>query len=95
VGRPGPSTRDPLWTVDEAAAYFAEGGVPIEARRLKGIIRALGWTPAGYTPSGEQGGRGKAMYLISDLMRLHAAIAPFIAAQGPKSGYNPETGGPT
>ena len=93
--RRNPPPREPAWTVDEACAWFAEGGIPIEADRLRLIIRGLRWKPAGETPSTERGGRGKPMYPVADLMRLHAAIAPWIAAQGPLAGYDPDPGNPS
>lgn len=92
----------PAWTLEEASAYFADGGVPIEIERLRLIIRELRkasggrtWAPVGESAPGDKGGRGKPLYPVADLMRLHAAIAPWIAVQGPRSGYNPETGGRT
>lgn len=85
----------PEWTLEEASAYFAEGGVPIETERLRLIIRALKWKPVGERRLEGVTGRGKPTYEVAALMRLHSAIAPWIAVQGPLSGYDPETGSPT
>lgn len=62
-----------LWTVDEAAGWFAEQGMPVDAWRLRLHIRALGWAEAGETRSGSNGGRGRKLYPAADLMRLHHA----------------------
>ena len=85
----------PDWTLEEASAYFAEGGIPIAAERLQLIIRGLQWKPVGQRRAPGVTGRGKPTYRVADLMRLHSAVAPWIAVQGPRSGWNPETGGPT
>jgi hypothetical protein len=88
---PGRPADEPVWTVDQAAAYFAAGGVPIGPRHLAAIIRdiraaarAAGaddrLVPAGETPSGELGGRGKALYRVSELMELHRDLARWVAA---------------
>jgi hypothetical protein len=69
---------EPLWTVDEASAVFARAGVPIDAARLRLILRALQWQPYARAPSGEAGGAGAALYRSSDLQRLHAALVPFL-----------------
>jgi hypothetical protein len=85
----------PLWTLEEASGWFAESGLPIEEERLRLIIRALKWKPVSHAPSGPAGGRGQARYSIADLMRLHAAVAPWIAMQGPLAGLDPDPGGDT
>ena len=75
------------WTVEEACAYFADGGAPVDPHRLREIIRHLQWKPAGWTPSpGPQGGRGKPLYPITDFMRLHAFVLPWLMAQDPGPG---------
>jgi hypothetical protein len=74
---------DPAWTVEQACEYFAETDIPIKPDRLRLIIRALEWQPVGYAPSpGPQGGRGAALYPVSDLMRLHSALAEWLVARG-------------
>ena len=71
------------WTVDEAREQFAQAGVPVDG--LARIIRALpGFQRIGETPSGEQGGRGHALYEIAQLQRLHAALAPWLTAEAPR-----------
>lgn len=76
---------DQAWTLREACEEFAKAGVPIDpdpvraAYRLHLIIRGLQLEPAGRGPSaGEQGGRGQNLYPISELQRLHAALAPWL-----------------
>ena len=94
-GQPPPGEPRPEWTLEEASAYFAEGGVPIEATRLRMIIRGLQWKPTGERRLEGAAGRGKPTYDVAALMRLHSAIAPWIAVQGPLSGRDPTTGSPT
>lgn len=71
----------PAWTVDEAAAWFAEQGVPFDADRIKLVIRALRLAPSGSRPSGPEGGRGQAVYPVADLMKIHGALAPWLASR--------------
>jgi hypothetical protein len=73
-------TGAPLWTVEEACQHFNAGPLPVEPWQLRKIISALpGFTPAGRTASaGPQGGRGKDMYPIADLMRLHSRLAEWL-----------------
>lgn len=86
VPRPLPHCRErqvtggPLWTVEEACQHFGAGPLPVEPWRLHRVIRALpGFTAAGRAPSaGPQGGRGKDMYPIGDLMRLHSKLAEWL-----------------
>lgn len=71
--------RQTAWTIDEAVRYFADSGLPVNARQLTAIIRALPrLTAIAETPPGGKGGRGHAMYDIGDLMRLHSALAPWL-----------------
>jgi hypothetical protein len=73
----------PAWTIDQACDYFAAAGLPIPGgpRRLAAIIgrRALAWQPVGETPSGERGGRGKALYPARDFQLLHRDLADWLA----------------
>lgn len=76
---------DPAWTVAAACEYFTEGGLPMDEDTLGTVIAKLRkqsggvyWNPVGRAPSPEQGGVGKALYLVADLMRLHAALAPWL-----------------
>jgi hypothetical protein len=79
----------PGWTITEASAEFARTGRPIEPWRLRLIIRALRLRPVGAMPSGDRGGRGQALYPISELQRLHAALTPWLLA--PDSAVSRET----
>jgi hypothetical protein len=67
-----------MWTLEEASAYFAESGIPVEPRRLAAIIRALEIRPAGEGPSSHRGGRGRALYWASDLQKLHRDLAEWL-----------------
>jgi hypothetical protein len=76
---------DPAWTLRQACDYFADGGLPVEEKALAEIIAALRrqsggrhWNPVGRAPSPEQGGIGKALYPVAELMRLHAQLAPWL-----------------
>ena len=71
-------TRDG-WTITEASEDFARTGLPIPARQLAMIIRALpGFHRIGKKPSGPLGGQGEALYEIGQLQRLHAALSPWL-----------------
>ena len=75
------------WTVKEACAEFERAGLPVDPQRLAVIIRNLpGLTRIGEKPSGTHGGRGDALYQISDLQRLHAALAPWLTTTGGDNG---------
>lgn len=83
----------PLWTVEQAAAYFAAAGIPVDPRRLAVIIgaRGLAWTPVGETRPGEKGGRGKALYPVQDFQDLHRDLAEWlIRIPQPEPGATPE-----
>ena len=79
-------TRDGLWTVDEAAAWFISQGDTADPAQLRAIIRALRWHPAGEAQAGPKGGRGHALYPIGDLMRLHKAVAELGRHAAPAGG---------
>lgn len=69
---------DDGWTIKEACEQFAAAGVPVTPYRLRKAIGAAGLEPVGRGPSsGPQGGRGQNRYPISELQRLHAALAPW------------------
>lgn len=85
--------RTASWTIAEASAEFERTGIPVEPDRLRMIIRALRWQPCGETASGERGGRGQSLYRISDLQRLHSALSPWLAVQGPLAGREPDSAG--
>ena len=61
-------------TLGEAAAMLDP---PVTARQLRAIIAALHWQPAGQRRDGRPG-RPAARYNAADLMRLHAALAPWL-----------------
>jgi hypothetical protein len=73
------AARDPDWTVETAAAWFTESGIPTTPAQLAGIIAQLpGLRPVGRAPSGPQGGVGKHVYKMSELMKLHARLAEWL-----------------
>jgi hypothetical protein len=72
----------PLWTVDEAAAVFARQGQPVDPWRLRLMIRAASLQPAARTQSGEQGGRGKALYPAGAFQRMHALLTDLTPSPG-------------
>lgn len=70
---------DDGWTIKEACEQFAAAGVPITPYRFGLVIRAVQLPAAGRAPSpGPQGGRGQTLYPISELQRLHSALAPWL-----------------
>lgn len=84
MGSPPEPPRDPLWTVEEACAFFTESGLPIRPDRLQMIIRGLEWEPAGERkpPPGSRGGRGKPLYPMADMMILHARLSEWLVSRG-------------
>jgi hypothetical protein len=50
---------------------------PMTEQQLRQIVRALGWEPGGYRHSGRSG-RPAASYDASKIMKLHAALVPFL-----------------
>jgi hypothetical protein len=81
---PEPSEEQPLWTVEEACAYFTESGLPITPDRLRMIIRGLEWKPAGTRkpPPGSKGGRGESLYPMADMMILWSRLSEWLAQRG-------------
>jgi hypothetical protein len=79
--RPGWVTH-PGWTIEEASAEFARTGIPISPYRLRLAVRAVALRPVGEARSGELGGRGRALYDIGQLQRLHAALSPWLTGSG-------------
>lgn len=61
-------------TLAEAAAVLDP---PISERQLRAIVAALRWQPAGHHRTG-QAGRPAARYDAAELMKLHAALAPWL-----------------
>ena len=50
---------------------------PITETQLRDIVTALRWKPAGWRPTGRPG-HPWPVYEAADLMKLHAAIVPFL-----------------
>ncbi len=72
------------WTISEACAEFAAAGMPVDEDRFRVAVTRVARLPrAGETPSGEKGGRGKVLYPIGELQRLHSALAPWLTVQEP------------
>ena len=70
------------WTLEEACEQFAKAGMPVDEARFRvAVTRVARLRRVGETPSGEKGGRGKLLYEIGQLQRLHAALAPWLTAQ--------------
>ena len=70
------------WSISEACAEFAAAGMPVDEARFRVAVTRVARIPrAGETPSGEKGGRGKLLYPIGELQRLHAALAPWLTVQ--------------
>jgi hypothetical protein len=55
---------------------------PVSERQLRAIVGALGWRPCGHRRTG-QAGRPAARYDAGELMKLHAALAPWLASSEP------------
>lgn len=51
---------------------------PMTEQQLRMIVRALGWQPAGKRYTGRSGHPGST-FDAAELMRLHAALIPFMA----------------
>ena len=51
---------------------------PMSADQLRQIVSALGWKPAGNRHTGKRG-RPWPVYNADELLRLHAALVPFLA----------------
>jgi hypothetical protein len=61
-------------TLSEAAAILDP---PMSADQLRAIVTALGWKPAGNRHTGKRG-RPWPVYDAGELLKLHAAIAPWL-----------------
>lgn len=64
---------DVALTLAEAATLLDP---PMTERQLRAIVRALRWQPAGWRHNGH--GHPYATYQAADIMRLHAALLPFL-----------------
>jgi hypothetical protein len=53
---------------------------PVTEQQLRAIVRALGWQAAGVRHGGHPGrpGRQQATFDAADVLRLHAALVPFL-----------------
>jgi hypothetical protein len=53
---------------------------PMTEQQLRQIVRALGWEPGGERGNGHPGrpGRQKATFDAAEILRLHAALVPFL-----------------
>jgi len=70
---------DAGWTIDEAVAEFARQGMPVDPARFRVAVTRVARIPrTGEASSGAKGGRGQAMYDISQLQKLHAALTPWL-----------------
>jgi hypothetical protein len=65
-------------TLAEAAAVLEP---PMAEQQLRQIVTALGWQPSGWRP---RGGRGHPWpeYDAAQIIRLHAALLPFLPLEG-------------
>lgn len=78
------ATAGPTWTLAEAAQFITASGITCTEAQLAGLIANLpGLTAAGAAPSGPRGGRGKATFLVADLMDLASANARWLSPQPP------------
>jgi hypothetical protein len=67
------------WTIAEAVAEFERQGMPVDAARFRVAVTRVARIPrTGEASSGAKGGRGQAMYDISQLQKLHAALTPWL-----------------
>ena len=74
---------EPGWTIAEAVAEFAAAGMPVDPERFRlAVTRVARIRRTGETPPGEKGGRGKFLYPIGELQRLHSALAPWLTGSG-------------
>lgn len=71
-----------MWTIDQAATYFTESGLPIRAARLAMILQGLEWEPDGEMPPGPRGGRGHALYSMGHIMWLHSTLQEGMIRRG-------------
>lgn len=84
---PAAATAGPTWTLAVAAEFITRSGITCTEAQLAGLIANLpGIAPAGAAPSGPRGGRGKALYLVADLMDLATANARWLSPPGQPPG---------
>jgi hypothetical protein len=71
------------WTIQEAVAEFERQGMPVDpARFTMAVTRVARIPPVSETRSGPHGGRGRKLYDIGQLQRLHAALSPWLVKPG-------------
>lgn len=61
-------------TIPEACEIFSP---PITERQLRAIVTALHWQPVGHRHDGRPG-HPHPLYDATDLIRLHAGVAPWL-----------------
>ena len=71
-----------MWTVEQAAQYFTESGLPIRPDRLAMILQGLEWEPDGELRIPGRSGRGKALYSMGHIMWLHSTLQEGIIRRG-------------
>lgn len=59
---------------------------PVTEQQLRAIIRALSIKPAGWRHTQPGRGHPTAAYEVADLMRLHAALYPWLARRIAENG---------
>jgi hypothetical protein len=62
------------WTIDEAASWLDP---PITAGKLRALVSVAEIEPSGRRPTGHSG-PGIKIYDASEILALHAAIAPWL-----------------
>lgn len=73
--------------MEQAAEYFTQSGVPMTAKTLQVFIRELGIPEVGREAvERPQGGRGKALYSMRELMELNAALAKWLVRRPREQG---------
>ena len=73
---------DIAFTLSEAAGIL---NPPLTEQQLRMIIKALGWQPAGKRHTG-RGGHPFDTFDAAQIMRLHAALIPFMAGASASHG---------
>jgi hypothetical protein len=81
IGRQNPNQL--IGTAVREIAEFEGTGLPVDEYRFRKAIQAFRIRPVAEEPSGELGGRGRAVYAIDDMQALHA---DFIRAVGKEAG---------
>lgn len=61
-------------TLAEASAIL---NPPLSEKQLRQLVGALGWQPTGARHDGRPG-HPRATYNASEILRLHAAVTPFL-----------------